>query len=509
MNRTVHYTLVGGTLFFGSVALALAFVFLPLWSGDGLIHLSLIENASHGRWFQFNAGVPDAASSSPLWMVLGASLWRVGGVQCAVYGLKALSVAAWVGVAVLTYSLVRQAGAGPWVCRFAAALAVALPGSAMNALEGMEGGLFAALVLGGVLLLARFEQGPSPPTLADVAALFGVLGLSCATRPEGFIVAFILGLAALRAGSRFGARERRRVLLGVPLVAALALPLWLYSYRLTGQLVPTAGLSRVMSARRQPTSLSVAGIWFYAAPLLRLAVYAPLTVLGVLAGAQRPKPAEHVALFRSMVVLVSAGAAAYAFVFGTEQTARYLIWLFALLVPLSCITACRWFERRNPGQVRLLVAGLIWMTVLVAGEAWVRATRYSNSFRTREVLAGARTRSKRTDEMLRSLCAHGCCSAQPVRLAAFEVESRFFLDDRIQIVSMDGVTIGPFDRPVRYRPDGCPRIDSLLSDKRIVALQEDPTARLPGCGTLSPTGWSQGDEMTAFIRECPPSPVLP
>jgi hypothetical protein len=65
----------------GYVALSAVFA-LYAWSwkfsGDAMIHVSFMEQAANGHWFEFNPDVPDASSTSAMWTVLGAALWSFG-----------------------------------------------------------------------------------------------------------------------------------------------------------------------------------------------------------------------------------------------------------------------------------------------------------------------------------------------------------------------------------------------------------------------------------------------
>src|SRR5262245_29914608 len=95
---------------FTSVAAYMAIHFARSFSGDALIHISIMERSARGDWFAFGPASRDSSSSSVLWTVLGSMLWRAGGVRLALLGLKVVGFASWVGVGVLAYSLGRQQG---------------------------------------------------------------------------------------------------------------------------------------------------------------------------------------------------------------------------------------------------------------------------------------------------------------------------------------------------------------------------------------------------------------
>ena len=84
-------------------------------------------------------------------------------------------------------------------------------------------------------------------------------------------------------------------------------------------------------------------------------------------------------------------------------------------------------------------------------------------------------------------------------------ERRYWLDDRVDIVSLDGVTSSLRGARIRYLPGGCPDVDSILADAELVAVLENPENQLPGC-VRSPAGralvesWAAGRAVPGWAR---------
>jgi hypothetical protein len=264
----------------------------------------------------------------------------------------------------------------------------------------------------------------------------------------------------------------------------------------TGHLVPTSGVSRVMAARRDALSLHAGAIWIYLAPLARLAAYGPLSV-GAAIGWRRSRLLGATAI---------AGTALYALGTGAVHTSRYLIWIFALLIALACAEA-------STRTVRAIAPGLAWLLTACLGEACIRvAFLGSGGYRISEIAGAPAARKETTDALLVEILSGGCRPAIPA-VALIEVQERFFLDDRVRVLSLDGVTMGARGRPASYDPEGHPRITDLLDDPDIVALLGSPdglvgrgpdprvAALARGWGRAEIPGWRWAP--TGLVRVCP------
>jgi hypothetical protein len=467
-----------------AVAVLQAWHYGPYFAGDAVIHLRIIENSAQGAWFQFNLGTPEASSSSVLWTLLGVALVRTGGLAFAVFGLKMVCYLAWLSSGVLVWAIATQLGARRDHAVLGGLTAIALPGTAMNSLMGMENGLFAVLALAALGLQLRST------TTLRLAAVFGLTGLACALRPEGLVLLAVVLAMGLR-------RPRLELAIAAAALGCTLLPCLAFYASRTGHIVPTSGISRIMAARRSGTSLHVGPLWFYAAPVLRIAVYAPLA-----AGAWRASRSA-----KPIAAVIAGGVLLYAFVVGASHTSRYMIWIFALLAVLAAVGA-----RREP---RFVPLGLVWLVLVAGGEAYARVVDHAfgvgQGYRIAELVEAPALRERRTTELLADLRAGGCSSSRP-SVALHEVQEGFWWDDRVRVLSMDGVTASAGGREAVYDSDGCPRLEDLLADPNVLAVLESPD-RLARCVRPGPVqelanGWGHRDVAqwkwtgNEMVREC-------
>lgn len=241
------------------VAAAILIALLYLWAAggnfpldDSWIHQTYGRNlAQTGAW-AFVPGVPSAASTSPLYTVILAigyllgvpfRLWTHG------LGIAALALTGLIGARLAALAAPDR----PWL-PLAVGLALVLAWHLIwAAVSGMETMIFSLLTLLLIWLAWRElePRGQKPAALARRGAVFGVMaGLATLTRPEGVLLAGLIGLALLLAHPRMSWR-------GVILWGAAALlcfglilaPYLILNLQLTGGLLPnTAAAKRAESA---------------------------------------------------------------------------------------------------------------------------------------------------------------------------------------------------------------------------------------------------------------------
>jgi hypothetical protein len=468
----------------GLVALAafLASHYFPYFSGDAVIHLEIMDRSAHGGWFEFNAGTPEAASSSVLWTLLGAALLRAAGsLALALVVLKVACLVGWLTLGGLSYALARRLGADRTHAFAAAALSIALPGTTMNSLQGMENAWFAVAVVAALLL----HEGDASERLA--APVYCLAGLACALRPEGIVLLLVV------LSVRVSALRREWPVAVVALTATCFAPLGWYAYK-TGHVVPTSAISRTMDARRRSLSVGLGPFWIYGAPLVRLAAYAPLAVGAWFARSQST----------AIAAVILGGLALYTFGTGCSQTSRYMIWLFALLCALAAST----MQRAHLWGL----TGLLWILAVMAGEACLRLERGSG-YTVQALLDAVSARTTATDALLSEMGTGGCHRAHPA-IATHEVQERFWLDDRVRVLSLDGVTRSAWGREPTYQPNGCPALDAVLKDPDVLGILTNPGEYdMRSCVTEGPVrqvvdAWGHADTPgwhwtgTMMVRMC-------
>jgi|GEM_PF-5121534 len=320
------------------------------------------------------------------------------------------------------------------------------------------------------------------------------MGLALLFRPEGAVVAlalfgttfFILGREQdLRAAPRSKARFMAAALAFL-VVSAAGLG---FGYVKTGFLFFSASAeSRMLTAGLEAVPLGF-GVYFDPRVSLRLLYYLPLLLGAVCYAVSLPKrlsrtgensvsPERWFYWRLTITEEVIAGALIlYSFISGSHHVGRYLIWIIPLLL-FTCAACLGSIGAAAPGRLKSVVLlSALGLCVAYGGEIYARVQRFksylfgdlsSYSYPGLVEAAQQKRRAVETDGFLAELYAGTGFTAQlPVRVALTEVQLRFFLDERVHILSMDGRTQpvgGPLPRNARgqldyqafirlYRPD--------------------------------------------------------
>ena len=315
---------------------------------DAWIHFQFARNLARGNGWSFNPGQPTSGSTAPLWTILLATLYFVGG-DFPIAG-QAASAIGYLGTVGMTYALGRRLVADRrWPAWLAAAI-VALNGRMVWAgLSALETCLFTALSLAAIRSYLR-DRDDGHYRLRT-AAMFGLAALS---RPEGYllfalsIVLWIIaplprcpqpGFPPPAVGDSGGYRQRQRPSLPLPLsllavlvtFAAIVAPYLWFSFRTSGHWLPnTYHAKATVGLRPDMDFLSVAARYL----ILDNPLLLPFYVLGI-GFLMRSAP---------LLSLWSVGLPlAYAFLHATlYQHGRYLM----PLIPVNAligVTGLAWF----------------------------------------------------------------------------------------------------------------------------------------------------------------------
>ncbi len=208
---------------------------------DSWIHQVYGRNlAQHGEW-AFIPGEPSAASTAPLYTVLLA----VGYFLNAPYffwthllGTVALAITAMLGARLAAHLLPGQRHVG-----FVTGLALLLAWHLVWAgVSGMETMIFAMFTLVLIAVGRRELANDLQPAVWIRGFMFGALsGLAALTRPEGVLLAGLVGLALLII------RPRRTLLWGMAAVVGFGLvllPYLLFNLQITGGLLPDTAAAK-------------------------------------------------------------------------------------------------------------------------------------------------------------------------------------------------------------------------------------------------------------------------
>ncbi|HYB41326.1 MAG TPA: hypothetical protein VEL75_06115, partial [Candidatus Methylomirabilis sp.] len=349
------------------IAGPLGFEGFPL--DDAWIHFQVARNVADGNGFAYNPGVPVSGSTAPLWTLLLAGLFKVGGAHPA--WAKAAGIPAALGAAWLAGRLALAWTADTSLGLTAALVTVWSAPMVWGALSGMEVTLAALLVTAA---LVAHVEGRVPLSAA-------LVGLAALARPESVLLIPLLWLA--------GPVTARRSLLTLGLPAVVLLPWVAFNLRTTGTPLPATaaakiegGLVGLLAGAREPaTTALLARPWQFEREwivwLTSVNVLLPLLILPGLWVLWR-RGGRAWALPASILVLHPLGMALLAPYRGPAfQEGRYSIQLLPLaivvavsaLLPLASVTLSRRFWPMTACAL-LLLAGLASLSAGATRYAW-------------------------------------------------------------------------------------------------------------------------------------------
>ena len=206
---------------------------------DAWIHFQFARNLARGDGLSFNPGQPTSGSTAPLWTLLLAAVYALGGRFPAAGQIS--SAASYLGMLAATYTLGKRVTSSRWMA-WLAGMVVAVNGRMVWAgLSALEICAFAALSLLGIT--AHLEDRVQHRYRLGTAALFGLAALC---RPEGYLL-FVLsvgsfGYHAIRKTQDRNPRNVLRIansaLPAVGVFVVLILPYIIFSWYTSGHLLP-------------------------------------------------------------------------------------------------------------------------------------------------------------------------------------------------------------------------------------------------------------------------------
>lgn len=492
-----------------ALAILLAVPYMLNLAGDAQVHLAVAENFVAGRPFQYNPnGELVVASTSPFWTMQLAFFYRLAG-DAAPLLLSLIAAVIWLASAYVLFRAAKDAWRLP-ALGVVAVVALWLLHTTIvaNALGGLENVLAALQLLLLYVMTSDYLSGPVAGQVLTPgrSALLGlVLGWALLTRPDGGLLALgLLGVFALALWPRpseanFG--RRLLILAGqMAIVAGVAFlvlaPWYLYQVSLTGQLVTDSSLARLYNGRLGSLALISGSLYLHPKALVSIAsAFAPLAAgflvtLGVESGQlfrARGERLEHFRLAYSSwaaLALVVGGVFFYTFVVGAEAFGRYFLPLFPFLFLAGVagwVFAWNWLHAR--GWRTIAVAGVtLAMAFMVATSVYDGyrrlgpgrftsdrilnviygpANRQYYSVNLPALLAAPEQRAAQTEALREALGAED----GPLAIAVTEVQLRYFVDETVDVLSLDGRTsadVLTYVDPVT----GVPDFTAYLSDVR-------------------------------------------
>jgi hypothetical protein len=464
------------------LTVVVAFPFVWHLAGDALVHLAIAERFALGEPFRYESSGPIVvASTSPFWTMLLAAYWRLAGGGSALL-LKATVVGLWLGTALILMKMARRdwelPRAGAWAV---GGLWLGHTTIVANALGGLENVLvaFQLLVLFRLVLAGR--------RTGRRALLVGALwGWMVITRPDGAIFGLAVIATSLWSARRWSLRQLLVMGVAAMLVAA---PWYGYQWVQTGQLVTDSSLSRLYTGRQGALELWPGVIYAHPKTVISLATaFLPLVVgaawFGLTAlreGAGWTARKRHQGA--TAVLLLALGVAFYTFVVGGEAFGRYFLPLFPFLFLTGVWGLAQLHQlaaARRPRVAALLVAGAALLLLASSGLDYYRRVvtgRFESgpilnviygpanldyfSLNLLDAVRAPAQRAAATDSFLTAVGA----SETPVRLALTEVQLRYFLDERVTLVSLDGRTSAEI-LPYFDQRRGVPDFEAYLAATR-------------------------------------------
>lgn len=439
------------------LAAVVAFPFVWHLAGDALVHLAIAERFALGEPFRYEPGGEIVvASTSPFWTMLLAAYWQLAGGGSA-FLLKATVIGLWTATGLLAMTMARRdwdlPRAGVWAV---GGLWLAHTTIVANALGGLEN------VLVAFQLLLLFSLVLSGPRTRRRALLVGALwGWMVITRPDGALFGLAVIATSLWAARRWSARQ---LLLMGAVALLVAVPWYGYQWALTGQLVTDSSLSRLYTGRQGALALWSGVIYAHPKTAISLATaFLPLLVgagwFGLTAlreGASWSVRTRHQGA--TALLLVVLGVGFYTFVVGGESFGRYFLPLFPFLflTGVSGLVRLQRAVRASRPRLAAVLLGCAALLLLASSSLdyfrRVVAGRFESgpvlnifygpanlnyfSFNLLDAARAPGQRAQATDSFLAAIGA----SSTPVRFALTEVQLRYFLDERVELISLDGRT---------------------------------------------------------------------
>ncbi len=204
---------------------------------DAWIHFQFARNLARGDGLSFNPGHPTAGSTAPLWTLILAAAYFVGGRFP--FAGQLLSAACFLTTLAATYALGKRLTNRHWAAWLAGAVVAANGRMVWAGLSALETCLFATLSL--LAIHTHLTDRDAHHYRLRTAALFGLAALA---RPEGYLL-FALSLADFivsdisRITSPGHALLRiTHYVLRILLFTAIVLPYLIFSLRTGGHLLP-------------------------------------------------------------------------------------------------------------------------------------------------------------------------------------------------------------------------------------------------------------------------------
>ncbi|MGA2799553.1 MAG: hypothetical protein ABSE63_18375, partial [Thermoguttaceae bacterium] len=230
---------------------------------DAWIHRVYARSFSLGHGFQYNEGIQEAGSTSPLWIIVTAPVHLAEplGTNAVVLLVKVIGVLLGLAIIWATAIIARELSSSEWIGCFAASLLAWDPRLLFSALSGMETLLLVALWTWACVAILRGRY---------VLSLV-LFGLTAVTRPEAVVILPFSILAVINLIHHKGINLWTLAASIIPIVPFL---LWMQFCRsVTGNWLPNTyylksssfhlGFSQLQIAWQALSQHGFASLWVY------------------------------------------------------------------------------------------------------------------------------------------------------------------------------------------------------------------------------------------------------
>jgi hypothetical protein len=320
-----------------------------------------------------------------------------------------------------------------------------------------------------------------------------ILGWSILTRPEGGMFCACAIAFSFTAARMLKNNERLGFVhwatLSCSLIFAtliITLPWYIYQYLMTGKIVSDSSIARLYAGRQGSLAIIDNLLYFHPKALISLSTaFLPVTLgtaIMTIVYIVRMLCKEHRRAIlldkypRVLALLIPIiGFCFYSFIVGAESFGRYFLPIFPFLL-LSSIAGldylARFLRQRRflRGSAILILATVFLLAVsgvdhyrrIISGQfdsgpilnvIYGPANLQYFSYNLRDIIEAPQERPQLTAELRRTL---GETSDKPIRFAVTEVQLRYFLDESVSVLSLDGrasATILDYYNPISGVPD--------------------------------------------------------
>lgn len=452
----------------------IAVPFLLNVAGDAQVHLAIAENFARGMPFRYNAGGEIVvASTSPFWTIMLASFYAIAGPQAPLL-VTAVNLLIWLASAYLLYLATQELWGFPTAAVWSVLLLWLLHTTIVaNALGGLENALSALQLLLLYTLTARYRDGL---TTRRSLLLGLLLGWAMLTRPDGGLFAlFLLALFILSLWPLMR-RQPMTLITHLAIIAGGAflvlIPWYAYQYSITGRVVTDSSIARLYNGRQGSLELVPNLLYLHPKAFISLGTaFLPLVAGFLVVAAELTislirSPGDRLQQYReeypryTAVLLVIAGFLFFTVIVGAESFGRYFLPLFPFLFLAGVdgwLRIYRLLEARGrkTAALALILLVIFFMVATSLSDLYRRlgpgyftsdhvsdvfygpANRQYFSLNLPAILRAPDRRSANTTELLAHLAATG---EEDLSIAVTEVQLRYFVDDRLDIISLDGRT---------------------------------------------------------------------